>query len=123
MKRLIAKIRRFRHEYRGPETWSLLHDNAPSHISLIVREFSARNQVCVLNLPPYSPDLALYDFFLFPKLESKGGFFNDISTTKTAITRALESIPQNELEHAFESLLNRCNKCIKAGYSTPEYYS
>ena len=33
--------------------------------------------------------------------------------TKTTTTRALESISQNELEHAFESLLNRCNKCIE----------
>ena len=40
-------------------------------------------------------------------------FFNDISTIKTVTTLALEAIPQNELEHAFESLLNRCNKCIE----------
>ena len=28
---------RIRPEYRDPEIWSLLHDNAPSHTSLIVR--------------------------------------------------------------------------------------
>ena len=66
LKRLMARIRRIRPEYRGPETWSLLHDNAPSHTSLIVRQFLGRNQVCVLNHPPYSPDLAPYDFSLFP---------------------------------------------------------
>ena len=48
LKRLMARIRRIRPEYRDPETWSLLHDNAPGHTSsLIVRQFFARNQVCV----------------------------------------------------------------------------
>ena len=111
----MARIRRIRSEYRDPETWSLLHDNAPSHTSLIVRQFLARNYVCVLNHPPYSSDLAPCDLFLFPKLKLKlkGCFFNDISTIKTATIRVLESIPQNELQYAFESLLNRCNKCIE----------
>ena len=69
LKRLMARIRRIRPEYRDPETWSLLHDNAPSHTSLIVRQFLARNQVCVLNHPPYSPDLTPCDFSLFSKLK------------------------------------------------------
>ena len=63
----------------------------------------------------YSPDLAPCDFCLFPKLKLNGCFFNDISTIETATTRELEVIPQNKLEHAFESLLNRCNKCIETG--------
>ncbi|EGI67037.1 FLJ37770-like protein [Acromyrmex echinatior] len=96
------------------EDWSLLHDNAPSHTSLIVRQCLAR--VSVLNHPPYSPDLAPCDFSLFPKLKLKlkGRFFDDIPTIQSACTQALEAISQIELEHAFESLLNRCNKCIEA---------
>ncbi|UYV73579.1 hypothetical protein LAZ67_10004142 [Cordylochernes scorpioides] len=58
LKRLIARIRRIRPEYRDEDSWCLLHDNAPSHSSLIVRRFLAKNNVCVLNHPPYSPDLA-----------------------------------------------------------------
>ena len=69
LKYLMTRIRRIQPEYRDPETWSLLHYNARSHISLNVRQFLARNQVCVLNHPPYSPDLAPYDFSLFPKLK------------------------------------------------------
>lgn len=42
-------------------------------------------------------------------------FFNDISTIKTDTTGALEANLQNELEDAFESQLNRCNKCIEIG--------
>ncbi|UYV73952.1 hypothetical protein LAZ67_11001570 [Cordylochernes scorpioides] len=63
LKRLIARIRRIRPEYRNEDSWCLLHDNAPSHSSLIVRRFLAKNNVCVLNHPPYSPDLAPCDFY------------------------------------------------------------
>ena len=115
LKHLMARIHRIRPKYRDSEACSLLHNNAPSHTSLIVRQFLARNQVCVLNHPPYSPDLALFDFSLFTKLKLKGCFFNDITTIKTATTRALEAIPENKLEHAFESLLNRCKMCIEIG--------
>ncbi|KAG5316656.1 SETMR methyltransferase, partial [Acromyrmex insinuator] len=117
LKRLMGRIHRIHPEYRDPENWSLLHDNAPSHTSLIVRQCLARNRVVsVLNHPPYSPDLASCDFSLFPKLKLKlkGRFFDDIPTIQSASTQALEAIPQTELEHAFESLLNRCNKYIEA---------
>ena len=92
LKRLMFRIRRILPEYRDLKTWSLLYDNAPSHISLIIRQFLARNQVCVLNHPPYSPDLALYDFSLFPtlKLKLKECFFNDISTINPLTSRCAE---------------------------------
>ena len=52
-------------------------------------------------------------FLSIPKIERI--FLNDISTIKTATTEGLEVIPQNALEHAFESVLYPCNKCIETG--------
>ena len=43
--------------------------NASSHSSLIVTKFLAKHETKVIAQPPYSPDLALCDFFLFPKLK------------------------------------------------------
>ena len=83
LKRLMPRIYRVQPEYRDPETWSLLHDNAPSHTSLIVRQFLARNQVCVLNHPTYSTDLAPCDFSLFPKLKLKECVFKGEDTSRT----------------------------------------
>ena len=51
--------------------WVLHHDNAPAHSALSIRQFLAERNVPTLEQPPYSPDLAPCDFFLFPKL--KGG--------------------------------------------------
>ena len=53
LKRLLARIRRIRPEYRDESSWCFLHDNGPPHTSLIVRRLLAKNNVCVLNHPPY----------------------------------------------------------------------
>ena len=43
------------------------------------REFLAKNNIAVLEQPPYSPDLAPCAFFLYPKLKKviKGTRFQD----------------------------------------------
>jgi hypothetical protein len=49
--------------------WFLCHDNAPAHTSLIVQQFLTSKNITVILHPPYSPDLAPSDFFLFPKMK------------------------------------------------------
>jgi hypothetical protein len=56
-----------------PYKWSsgtslLHHDNAPCHAALSVRKFLAKHSIPVVPHPPYPPDLATCDFFLFPRL-------------------------------------------------------
>ena len=48
----------------------LLHDNASAHSAIRVRQFLAQMMVAVLDHPPYTPDLAPADFFLFPRLKA-----------------------------------------------------
>jgi len=52
------------------QTWMLHHDNAPAHALLLIRSYLAKHQTSVVPHPPYSPDLAPSDFFLFPKLKT-----------------------------------------------------
>ena len=47
----------------------LLHGNVPAHASEIVTAFLKKEKVTVLPHLPYSLDLALCDFFMFPKLK------------------------------------------------------
>jgi transposase len=51
--------------------WLLHHDNVPSHTSLKTTEFVTNNNMVIVPHPPYLPDLASYDFALFPKLKMK----------------------------------------------------
>jgi transposase len=46
--------------------WNLHHDNAPSHTCFVVTEYLTKNGIVTIPQPPYSPDLAPADFFLFP---------------------------------------------------------
>jgi transposase len=47
---------------------------------LSVKQFLAQKSITELECPPYSPDLAPNDFWLFPKIKSalKGQRFQDI---------------------------------------------
>ena len=45
----------------------LLHGNVPAHTSPIVTGFLKKEKVTFLPYLPYSLDLALCDFFMFPK--------------------------------------------------------
>jgi hypothetical protein len=50
------------------QTWTLHHDNAPTHALFLIRSYLAKHQTSVVLHPPYSPELAPADFFLFHKL-------------------------------------------------------
>jgi transposase len=62
----------------------LHHDNAPAYDAFRAREFLAKNSITKMGYPPYSPDLAPCDFWLFPKLKTalKGQIFADLSDIK-----------------------------------------
>ena len=61
--------------------------------------------------PPYSPDLAPCDFWLFPKL--RGCRYETIAE-KEAVTKVIDTLTQEDFYGAFQKLLERYNKCIAA---------
>ena len=63
--------------------------------------------------PPYSPDLAPCDFYLFPKLT--GCRSETIEEMKEAVTKVIDMLTQEDFHEAFQKLLKRYNKCIAAG--------
>ena len=63
--------------------------------------------------PPYSPDCAPCDFWLFPKL--RGCRYVTIEAMKVAVTKVIDTLTQEDLHGAFQKLLERYNKCVTAG--------
>ena len=63
------------------------HDNAPSHRASTTQEKIDRLSIEVLGHPPYSPDLAPCDFFLFPTLKKilRGRQFDDVAALQRAV--------------------------------------
>jgi histone-lysine N-methyltransferase SETMAR len=96
---ILARLREAVHRKRPelwPDAWILHHDNAPAHDALTVHEFLAKKSILILDHPPYSPDLALCNFWLFPKLKTalKGHRFSDIANIQGHVTTILKSIPE-----------------------------
>ena len=63
--------------------------------------------------PPYSPNLAPCDFWYFPKLRSCR--YETIEEAKEAVTKVIDMLTQEDVDGAFQKLLERYNKCIAAG--------
>ena len=63
--------------------------------------------------PPYSADLALYDFWLLPKL--RGCRYETIEEMKEAVTKVIDTLRQEDFHGALQKFLERYNKCIAAG--------
>ena len=63
--------------------------------------------------PPYSPDLAPCNFWLFPNL--RGCRFETIEEMKEAVTKVIDTLTQKNFHVALQKLLEQYNKCIAAG--------
>ena len=63
--------------------------------------------------PPYSPDLAPCDFWLFPKLRVCR--YETIEEMKEAVTKVIDTLTQEDFHGDFQMLLERYNKCTAAG--------
>ena len=92
----------------------LLHGNAPAHTSSIVIDYLARKKVTVLPHPPYSPDLAPADFFLFPKLKRmlSGRKYGSRNAVASSVYQCLKRIPKTDYENAFRKWLKRLKMCV-----------
>jgi histone-lysine N-methyltransferase SETMAR len=94
---------------KSPELWCdrnwLHHNNAPAHTSLKTTDFVTNNNMVIVPHPPYSPDLAPYDFALFFKLKMKlkGQRFETVSDIQRESQAVLDSIKENDLRGAFEA--------------------
>ena len=62
--------------------------------------------------PPYSPDLAPCDFWLFPKL--RGYRYETIEEIKEAVTKVIDMLTQEDFHGTFQKLLEWYNKCVAA---------
>ena len=109
------RIRRVRREIL--DKWILHHDNAPSHTAFIVADLLVKMGVTTLPQPPYSPDVAPPDFFLFPKIKRalKGQHHGTLERVKAAATTCLREIPVEAFQGAYEEWVKRWKMCIESG--------
>lgn len=93
----------------------LHHDNAPAHRSQVVLDYLSDQKVELVPHPPYSPDLAPCDFWLFPKL--KAAMASKDYSSRIALGqdlgRLLKTITDSEWSHVFVTWKTRLQKCVE----------
>jgi histone-lysine N-methyltransferase SETMAR len=72
--------------------------------------------MAVIPHPPYSPDLSLYDFFLFAKikLKLKGHRFGTIEEIQAESQRVFDTVTEMEFQEAFQKW-RRSDRFMYAG--------
>lgn len=114
LRRLRDRINRVRPEIK--QDWILHHDNAPPHTARVTTETLEKMPVTLLPQPPYSPDLAPSDFFLFPliKRDLKGKRFDTIDDVQEATTTALNRLSAEDFQSGYEQWKKRWQRCVDA---------
>ena len=97
--------------------WHFHQNNAPVHNSILVTDYLTKMGIKTVPQPPYSSDLAPYDFYLFPMLKEKlrSCRYETTEDMKEAVTKVIDTLTQEDFHGAFQKLLERYNKCITAG--------
>lgn len=94
----------------------ILHqDNAPAHKSSVGMAAVKDLGFEVIEHPPYSPDLAPCDFFLFPALKNdlRGMHFEDFKELKMAVQSTLRRIAKDGFQEVFDKWVSRWEKCVE----------
>jgi histone-lysine N-methyltransferase SETMAR len=94
----------------------LLHDNATPHTAELAQAAIRQCGFVQLEHPPYSPDLAPSDFFLFPNLKKslRGRRFADDEEVKAAVDQWFAAQPDGFFRSGIQQLRDRTLTCIAA---------
>ena len=92
----VEVLSEFRKRFQGKRPalfksgqWHFLQYNAPVDNTILVTDYLTKMAIKTVPQPPYSPDLASCDFWLFPKL--RGYRHEIIEEIKEAVTKVIDN--------------------------------
>ncbi|UYV71714.1 hypothetical protein LAZ67_9000110 [Cordylochernes scorpioides] len=101
---------------KRPERWQnndwILHVGiARPHTAHVVLQFLAKHSTIQIPHPPYSPDLAPNDFFLYPKLKMnlKGRKFDNVDMIQAESKATLRNLSKSDFISCFDNWKKRWN--------------
>ncbi len=122
LKTLKERIRRKRpalwSKSRDGEHWNfwLHHDNASSHTATDTLALIGLSDILMIGHPPYSPDLAPNDFFLYPTLKKflRGIKHRNVEQLQESVRDKLKLITKEQFRGAMMEMPRRWTKCLNA---------
>lgn len=112
LKPLVSAINKQRPIY-GTKNLKFHHDNARPHVHSNVIKYLNDQNFTIMDQPPYSPDLAPCDFWLFDYIKQRLTNQPDAESLASKITEIVSSIPEKEYLKTFEKWNERMELCIK----------
>jgi histone-lysine N-methyltransferase SETMAR len=113
---IFLKVLRKKRPVMAAGEWFLHWDNAPVHTAATVTDWLAARRVKLIEHPPYSPDLAPADFFLFPKVKKElAGLTLTRESFKNDWEGAVRTLSAADFAEAFRQWFRRCEKCVDIG--------
>ena len=104
---------------KRPEKWAnhfiRHHDNVPCNTSLQVRQFLSNKNITVCPHPPYSPDLASCEFWLFPKVKmtTRRKGFESIQDIEASTTAQLKTLTKEDFQNCLRKWQEWWDKCVQ----------
>ena len=99
------------------DQWHFHHDNTPVHNSILVTDYLTKMGIKTVPQPPYSPDLAPCDFWLFPKLRVCR---YETIEMKEAVTKVIDTLTQEDFHGPSKSCWNGITSALQPEEITPE---
>ena len=111
---LVATTRHKRRKQRKTPLW-FLQDNAPVHTAGVSRATIEAAGLTLVDHPPYSPDLAPTDFWLFRHLKKhlRAKTFQSNDDLRVTVETFFDDSPQDFFKRAFDELVARWQKCVE----------
>jgi histone-lysine N-methyltransferase SETMAR len=109
----IVKAMKKQRKKCGAKNLKLLHDNARPHTTQDVTTYLNDEKISIIRHPPYSPDLAPCDFWLFDEIKGRLRDARSQKSLQIQITKILSSIPKEEYQKAFNKWVERMELCVE----------
>lgn len=113
LEKMVAKVRESRPSLQRKKIL-LLHDNAPAHTAKVVTQKIQELHLQTVPHPPYSPDLAPSDFFLFERLKNSlaGTTFERDEEVVMAVNGFFDNKTSDFFSNGIKQLVDRWTRCI-----------
>ncbi len=96
--------------------WFLHWDNALVHTVTAITDWLAARRVKMIEHPPYLPDLAPTNFFLFLKVKKElAGLTLTRESFKKDWEGAVRTLSAADFAEVFRQWFRRCKKCVNIG--------
>ena len=99
----------------GIKSFIVHKDNLSPHTTHPIVDFLIKQKLKCMGHPPYSPDLALCDFYMFPKAvdELRGRMFQSSKTAVEEYISVVEEWSQEAYTEACQKWFRRLKLCVE----------